>query len=408
MATLHLSSARDTLVSNALNSQCLLVNDCINSALVLPSEALIDPVIDAAREVKLAVGNAFVAYNYAGTLDKLEEEVDGNVKDQLEDLRNMVGVLVSRRNSEILGLYARAQSFIQSLKLQSWQPKLTGVTPRYCYIVGNTLTVSFSGLFDYAAKHKSAVLQLGKDRFKVAETILIDGVSTKVSKESLSFVVQLPPEALMETSQKCRIMRAVLEVDYDVGTVSTHPKMASYEVSIGVYPLGPGEVNLKYSKREVVRVDQRTFKSSTFSLSRKGLSAEGTIQKQFRVLPTPDWKITGTPQIHVEGITVDFPADRFTPDHVDVVLSLPTGQDKVKGHVEFDETHEVVEVKEHSEVVSLKWGESFYFNAPTFTATLKDFEGKESVLTDTKRTTSYLQVVGVDGKYSLVAQVPKQ
>jgi hypothetical protein len=158
----------------------------------------------------------------------------------------------------------------------------------------------------------------------------------------------------------------------------------------------------------VIEVKQSTYKSPIFSLSRKDFGSEETIQRHFRVLPTPGWQITGTPQIYVEDIAIDFPPYRFTPDYVDVVLSLPVGEDKVEGHIVFDETHEVVEVKEHSEVVSLKWGDKVDFTAPTFTATVKDFEGKESVLTESIPTSQYFKVVEVDGRYSLVAQVPKQ
>lgn len=395
------------------------VGGIINNPMASPSEALVDPIVDAAREVSMAIENALVAYDYSTICLKQENAVDNVIKKQLAELREMVTVLESKRTAEITGLYASVQRFILSPNLQpSWQPKYTGITPRYAYIVQGQLVVTISGCFAHAVKYNKATLKVDNASFPLSATFLKNGVLTETTSESLSFTVQASEAMLNPLSRKCRVIKGELEVEYNSGSIFNSYQKATYDVYLGIYPPGPGDVILRYEKREVIKEDKRTTQSAKFSLSRNDIKVEGPVTSNFTLRPSKGWTISGTPKLHirskvkdsteVQTAESDAPEGTFAADHIDASLTLLENQTKVKGYFHFDEVQDVMGEQLHTKSLPLKWEENFDFEASTFRVELKPFEGPDIVLTKDNKTSPYLQVIGSNGTYSLVAKIPKQ
>ncbi|HEY5235692.1 MAG TPA: hypothetical protein VIJ14_05905, partial [Rhabdochlamydiaceae bacterium] len=330
--------------------------------------------LEAARDVSLGIENALVAYDYPGVLSVPADKVTAAVSGQLKQLQEIVTLLEAKNNREVLGLYSRVQQLIFSLGLRSWQPRLTGTWPRQVYVVNNGFEVSFAGLFQDAVAYKAACLVVGEDRFE-----LKNGTS---ANDRLYFAVKLRPGYIPDTAlNNCHVIKATLEVDYLMHRMLSFARKAKYEVSIGMQPLLACNATVKYSKKEVVREDKRPQQSATFTISREKLKVEGPIVNHFRVGPTPGWKISGTPIILIGEAASDVPQDKYTDDYINIELNLPADQQKIEAHAEFVESQPVIEEREFSQTVPLKWGVPFDFESPTFNITIKPLDGPEVVLT---------------------------
>ncbi len=386
-------------VSSVRNNLLLLrqeVHKFISSEMEQQKGADLNAHLEAARDVSVAIENAFVAYDYPGVLALTTDKVTATVTHQLDELRMIVSQLTAKNAREVVGLYSRVHQLMFELKLQNWQSCLSGAFPRHVYVTRNRFQISFTGNFKDAIAYKAAELVIGEDRFKF---------DTQKSTESkLYFVVQLREGCLPDSALKnCYVLKGRLEVDYNLGHWMSWARKATYEVYMGIFPLAPGEGTLTYPKREVVRQDQRVYKSANFTIRPEGAEASLLVEKHIVVLPSPGWKITGVPRVVTKDYTTDVAQDQYTADQVNVKLSLPAGQPKLKAHVEFQESQDVIEDRDHTQPLTLKWDEPFDFESPTFTIRYKTLEGTDLVLTETDKKKPGLEVTAFEGKHRLIA-----
>jgi hypothetical protein len=104
----------------------------------------------------------------------------------------------------------------------------------------------------------------------------------------------------------------------------------------------------------------------------------------------------------------DVPQDKYTDDYINIELNLPADQQKIEAHAEFVEFQPVIEEREFSQTVPLKWGVPFDFESPTFNITIKPLDGPEVVLTETQKENGYFKVTEFEGKHQLIAIPPVQ
>ncbi len=355
------------------------------------------PVFEAARDIRLAIGNAFVAYEYPDWLKLLEDKVDAAVQRQFAELKSMVAALESRRSAEIVSLHSRVQLFINSLPLADWQPKLTGVAPRCVPIIGGAYKISFLGCFQYAGSTMSATFVLDECR-------LIAALPTR--EDCLSFIAPYPLGCFPKLSyEKWHTMKGKLEVEYCVGGWFNPYRKAVYEIDVRIFPLGPGPMTVTYPKI-VESVVERLYKSLTFIISSQDFAPGQPKEREMVILPSKGWKISGSPRVILHKEADCKACVRYSQDQVSLRFCLLEDEERAEAHVEFTEAQTERVEKEHTEQVKLKWGGYVGFESPTIRAELECFNGQKYQLIGSDETNPYLRIIRLKDQFLLIATSP--
>lgn len=197
--------------------------------------------IETASDVGLAIDNAWNASDYEGILDQTIDKVDKVVADQIKQIREMVTDLQEKKSLVLVNLSSRAKQFIESLVLKGWMPKVVGLFPRYVWVVHGSFVSSASGRFKYAVSYPSTCsLEIPGHRTQQKE--IKEGAVTFDVTQHISTMITLAQ------TRHCHFIKGTLKVQYNVRSLWTSLKTATFDLWIGIFPRGPGYISLKTTR----------------------------------------------------------------------------------------------------------------------------------------------------------------
>ena len=387
------TSRRVSEIIHELNSS---INAFIQTEIAEIKTADLNPKIEAAINVSIAIENAKNCYDSREVLGCTLDKVDESVRRQLTECQDMVEVIKSRNSILMQGLARRTQALVQSLQLAKWQPQLIAVDPNYVIISNERFHVSFLGQFHYAATNRVYEFVLSNQRYAVPL------VSTG---DKLSFVVPIPTDLLHYSAfDHCHFMQGTLNVTYKNGWMPNQLKRASFNIWIRAFPLKIGEITAFYSNKHVIT---REFTSVGMRLKRHD-------RHRIFIEPSRGWRIVPNTPVLLSNGNPPHPLqpDQYNERCVDLKLELTPESESREVQVKFQETQEVVEETEFSRSIELKWGQEHVLRQEPGIQLLRiecaSFDRQKFIITGPDETKPYLKAKKCEGGLRLIAEAPQQ
>jgi hypothetical protein len=370
------------------------------------------PRLEVARGAFLAIGNTFTALGYQAVLESMVDTVAKTVNEQLDTLAGIVTDLGTAEGFSLVNMSGRIDRFINTLGLASWQPKLTGLSHSYGVVThDNKFKVSISGGF------KCFVKGNGEYTLKIVhEKIPVIKKNDARTGYSLDFEVQAPDVSFFDANAASsgHYLIAQLDVKYWVPftnafSVAGRHFLSHSRILLGFLPLEIGEITVEATNQGIVGIDEESFRSGDYTLSRKNFEAgkEVVISQDIR---TPEgWRIReASAQRHLAGVASPISINLVGSRAITLVQTLPAAEEGditeyVTCTYEKDRIGDVKDTKK----VRLRWGQTERIAASTANVTYKPFDGSPEITINGEGECFNLQVKKVGDNYELAAVPPE-
>lgn len=331
------------------------VNEVIRQAIEEAEGAMQRLLIQAGRQVSLAIQNAKDAYD--DSLQKTKAAVSSVIRETLEQLEGMVKDLQNKTETMLIDMEERAQQIINSFPFVSNKPQLTHVNPRYLVPTTSREPIITCGgnFIDAATKGYEPSLDW--------EGRSIPPLNTTTQR--LDFKIPFDRAKLDQFS----FFATTLKVKWEAGWYWwSNKKVSEYKVWIGVLPLSPGKITAIYTASTAEHLIRR-FSSGNFHLEGNSLGG-GILEKvsmgkgDFTAGPEKGWHVVpGTSHLVVNGTNSQVGSRLTNENDTQVsyevtIMSISAAKAWADVRIDFDEFHDEAKVSTREEEIDLKWGDS--------------------------------------------------
>lgn len=347
------------ILGSVLNSFMDSVNGVIQNAINRAETAGENLLIEAGRQVGIAIQNAENAY--VNSMNKTMDKVDETVIKGINQITSMVQDLQDRNEKALKEMGDRAQLLIDSLPWHDKQPKLMQVMPRYTVIstITKEIFFQFNGNFEFAGtKGFEPTLVFGDQKFQLA----------KSETKSLGFEVI---NSVFEGSMERRsYVVGSLQIPWDDAPWYwpwSNKRVDTYKVWLGALPLSPGKITVEYKK---AHEERRSQPHVSKSLHAEGHYPNDWTDRHFTEMTTLGWQVVPSSSKFV----VEKEPGRDTPhgnwdkkisegiDRIDCTVACGGWDGKHMGivdfHLEYTEFQNVTVFSKRQVEITLKWGDS--------------------------------------------------
>lgn len=400
------------ILGDLLNGLFDQVNDQIQRALNAAQDAGSALLIQAGREVAIAIENARNAYQSSlqYTVDKLDKSINQHVS----DLQSMLQKLQQGTADSLKDLEQNATQLVLALPFSSKQTQLRTVMPHYVVASNGQPSVrfTFEGVFYWSAtKGFEPKLTFGNTQYSPVAT----------TTNSLTF--EVPVSAIIVDQgaalNKCTFAVGTLSAPWDNGWVFSSRAESTYKVLVGALPLSPGKIDVELTAQRTERVTKQFISAQTQAWGDDAYP-RNWVTKEFRFPLDAGWTVLpGTQRLevlqgahgsHKETISVE------GGNTLVVKVELCAKSGKLMGRIDFKahctQYQDVTQLDKRVKPIVLKWGDSVVVEPNQGEAvskiTFDSFDGVHSEFAGPSLDNPYLAVASQNGKYVLTATVPKQ
>ena len=344
------------LLDGLFNRVDLSIKDAINSA----ESAGIDIVIEAGRELELAIESAKNAYE--DSLNLTIDKVEAAVKETFDQLNTLVTKFETQAIDAMNDLEARAQQIVNTLPGADRQPQLINIQPRYIVLSGSVeeVWVKFYGNFvDAATVGYEPSLAFNTSMCPLREN----------TTQRLIFAVT-PQLITPSDPSKYNYTTGILSIPWkNSGILSSSQDIATFKIGFGTLPLYPAKsIIVEYASVVTNHVVVQKL-SPNFSENGNRWYPEHWHTIYEHIYPAYGWKIeqSKTPSInmvieHGGNQNVQWGIESCSPAEIVVKISLYCGSGHDMGICHFNVTYWESQDQKQSTlrqetIDGLKWGD---------------------------------------------------